>query len=152
MNYNEFLNYINNYAGLELKKEFLDKLIIAQGNCVYEDKQLFEVIKYLSTKYDLYAISNWYTKTQIIRLEKMGVAKYFKMIIGADKNYLKPDKRAYNIILEKYDSKDCISIGDNLENDVILPLALGMDAYWKTEEKSNVYKTFYELEELMNIL
>ena len=107
---------------------------------------------YLSKKYDLYAVSNWFTKTQSIRLEKMGVLKYFKKIYGADINYYKPDKRVFDDILKDYNKEDCISIGDSLKNDVELPISLGMNALWKTKEKSSKYQTFDDLTELMQLL
>lgn len=149
---NEMLNYINSECNLNLPVEFIDKLLIAQGECIYENKELIPLMEYLSKKYDLYIISNWYTKTQQLRLEKLGIAKYFKEIIGADMNYLKPDKRAFDIILNKYDAKDIISIGDTFENDIALPSSLGMKVLWKTTEKTDKYKTFEKLEELKDLL
>ena len=113
---------------------------------------LVKVIKYLSKKYDLYVVTNWFTETQKGRLDNMGILKYFKEVIGADINYFKPDKKAFDKILEKYKPEECISIGDTLENDVKTPLSLGMKALWKTNEKSTEYTTFSNLEELMALL
>ena len=148
----DLLNFINKKCKLNLPLEFIGKLEEAQGDCVYEDKELIKIIDYLSKKYDLYVISNWFTKTQTERLKKMGVAKYFKNIIGADINYFKPDKRVFDVILKDYEPENCISIGDTLENDVILPLKLGMNAIWKTNKESSKYKTIKELKDLINIL
>ena len=152
LNKQELLDYINEKCNLNLPIEFIDKLEIKQGNNVYEDPDLIKVIEYLSKKYDLYAVSNWFTKTQSIRLEKMGVLKYFKKIYGADINYYKPDKRVFDVILKDYNKEDCISIGDSLKNDVELPISLGMNALWKTKEKSSKYQTFDDLTELMQLL
>lgn len=152
INKQEFLDFINKNCCTNLTMEFVDRLEIAQGKNVYEDPTLITVIEYLSKKYDLFAISNWFTKTQCIRLENMGVLKYFKKVYGADINYYKPDKRVFDVILKEYKKEDCISIGDSLENDVKLPISLGMHAIWKTKEKSSKYKTFRELTELMQIL
>ena len=113
---------------------------------------LIKVIDYLSQKYDLYVVSNWFTKTQSTRLEKMGVLKYFKRIYGADINYYKVDKRAFDIVLKDYNKEDCISIGDSLEYDVKLPIILGMKALWKTKVKNTEYQTFENLTELMQLL
>lgn len=146
------LNYINNNCNIKLPIEFIDNLIVKQGNCIYDDRMLPKVLEYLSNKYDLYVITNWFTKTQETRLENMHVLKYFKKVIGADINYFKPQKRAFDIILKEYDAKDCISVGDSLENDVIIPLSLGMDAIWKTSNLSDKYKTINEIKELMDIL
>ena len=54
--------------------------------------------------------------------------------------------------LKDYNKEDCISIGDSLKNDVELPISLGMNALWKTKEKSSKYQTFDDLTELMQLL
>lgn len=146
------LNYVNTNCDINLSIDFMNRLIFAQGNCVYEDKELIETITYLSKKYDLYVITNWFTETQVKRLENMGIAKYFKKIIGADINYLKPDIRSFDIILNDYKPEECISVGDTFKNDVELPLNLGMNAIWKTNKLSNEYKTIKTIYELKKIL
>ena len=152
INKHELLDYINKNCNVNLPLEFIDRLEIKQGENVYDDPDLIKVISYLSEKYDLYAVSNWFTKTQSTRLEKMGVLKYFKTIYGADINYYKPDKRAFNVFFKDYNREDCISIGDSLENDVKLPISLGMKALWKTKNKSDEYQTFENLTDLLHLL
>ena len=147
-----FLEYLNSNLDFKLPASFVEKLIIEQENLYYEDKELEDVLSYLSKKYDLYILTNWFTTTQIKRLENMHILKYFKKVIGADINYYKPDIRVYNIILDKYKPEDCISIGDSLKNDIEVPSALGMKVIWKTDEKSDKYPTIKELKELQNIL
>ena len=148
----ELLDYINTNCNINLPIEFINILVERHKECVYEDKELIDVIDYLSKKYDLYVITNYFTDTQKERLNRMGVLKYFKNIYGADINYIKPNKKAFNIILDKYNASDCISIGDSLNNDIIPALELGMNAIWKTNSKSSEYKTFNELKELKEIL
>lgn len=80
INKQELLEYINKNCNVNLPLEFIDRLEIKQGENVYDDPDLIKVISYLSEKYDLYVVSNWFTKTQSTRLEKMGVLKYFKKI------------------------------------------------------------------------
>jgi FMN phosphatase YigB (HAD superfamily) len=146
------LNHVNKLCNLDLPIEFVDNLIIEQGNCIYEDQELIDTIEYLSKKYDLFIVSNWFTDTQTSRLERMGIKKYFKNIWCSDNNYEKPDKRSFDCILKDYKNTDCISIGDNLTNDVLLPLSLGMDAIWVTNKETNEYKTVKNVYELKNIL
>ncbi len=148
----ELLDYINTNCNINLPIEFINKLVERHKECGYEAKELIDVIDYLSKKYDLYVITNYFTDTQKERLNRMGVLKYFKNVYGADINYIKPNKKAFNIILDKYNASDCISIGDSLNNDIIPALELGMNAIWKTNSKSSEYKTFNELKELKEIL
>lgn len=147
-----FLDYINTNALVNLPIEFVDDLIIAQGNCYKDDPILVDVIKYLSSKYDLYVITNWFTYTQSKRLENVGVLKYFKKVMGADVNYEKPNTKCYDYILSMYNPSECVAVGDSLKNDVELPETLGIKGIWLTKEKSDKYTTIKELSELKNIL
>lgn len=146
------LDFINKTCNINLPMEFINKLEIEQGNLYYEDKDVVSTIEYLSKKYDLYVVTNWFTKTQSLRLEGMGILKYFKKVYGADINYYKPQKCVFDCILNNYKPSECISIGDSLENDVKLPISLGMNAIWKTNEINNNYKTIKDIKDLMNIL
>lgn len=148
----QLLSYINENCNINLPIKFIENLIEEQKNCVYEDKNLIKTIEYLSKKYELYIVTNWFTETQTARLEKMGILKYFKKVYGADINYFKPDKRSFNVITKSHLPKECISIGDSLENDIVLPISLGMKALWKTDSKSDKYNTFKNIGDLINIL
>ncbi len=152
LNINKVINYINKTLNLKLTSNFLEELIIKQGKCYEDDLVLRETIKYLSSKYDLYVMSNWFTKTQKIRLANLKILEYFKDIKGADQNYYKPDKRAYEFILTKYKPEECLFIGDDLEIDIKPALELGMQVIWKTKENSLEYQTIKEIKELKNIL
>ena len=91
-------------------------------------------------------------KLCFIEVQEVVLYKYFKGVYGGDTNYLKPDKKAYKIVLDKYDASDCVFIGDSLQNDVIAPLNLGMRAIWLTNSFDNNYECISDLEELRNIL
>lgn len=147
-----FLKFINDTCNTNLPLDFVDKLIIAQGSCVYDDSKLIDTIEYLASKYDLFVITNWFTETQKTRLKKMGILKYFKEVIGFDKNFIKPHKKSFDIILNNYKYDEYISIGNTLESDILLPISLGMTAYWKTDEISNKYNTFKSIYDLKVIL
>ena len=151
LNINRLVDYINAKLNLNLPAEFLNQLSIAQQDCYKDNPEVNDVIKYLASKYDLYVLSNWFTETQKGRLKNMGILKYFKEVIGGDQNY-KPDKRAYQFILEKYKPSECLFIGDDLEKDIMPALELGMQAIWKSNESSDNYQTIKELKELKRIL
>lgn len=147
------LDYINKRCNLDFNIDFINKLIVNQGNlCVYEDDNLTQLIKYLSNKYDLYVISNWFTDTQKLRLERMHILEYFKGVYGADINFKKPDSRCFDIVLSKYTKNECIMIGDSLVNDIEPAERIGMKALWLTNRESDKYRTIKSLEELKEIL
>ncbi len=146
------LDYINETCNLSLPIKFIDDLIIRQGNCFINDPKLVETIKYLHIKYDLYVVSNWFTETQKKRLENVGILKYFKKVYGGDTNYLKPNPRSLECILNTHKSDECIYVGDSLENDILMPSSLGMDVYWISSKPSSEYKTIKNVYELMELL
>ena len=148
----ELLEFMNAKLDIKLDINLIDDYIDLVSSCTYKEDGVEETLDYLSKKYDLYVITNWFTASQTKRLEKVGYAKYFKQIIGADQNYYKPDKRTFDIILEKYKPEECVSVGDSIKNDIDLPLSLGMKAIWKTDEKDLKYQCIKDISELMNIL
>lgn len=152
LNKDSFLKYINDKTGLTFDMNFLNNLIKGQGKCYKDDNELIETIKYLASKYDLFVISNWFTETQKLRLENLGIAKYFKKIIGGDENYFKPDTRCFDIILKDYKVDECVYVGDKLDVDIKPALSIGMDAIWKTNIETNEYKTIKNINDLRNIL
>lgn len=153
LNKNKLLDYINENCQTKLDISFINLIIDGQGDCYYEDEELKNVIEYLSTKYDLYVISNWFTKTQKKRLENMGVLKYFKEVYGSDENYEKPSKHCFDVILEKYEPSHITVVGDTYKNDIELPLLLGMNAIHISKEVINAnIMTIDNVYELRSIL
>ena len=148
----DFLEFVNRMCKVELPKEFVDRLIEEQKKCSYVDNDVKDTLEYLSKKYKLYLITNWFTETQIGRLEKAEILKYFTKVYGADINYYKPSPKAFDVILEMYDAKECVYVGDSLKKDILPALSVGMNAIWKTNEISDKYPTIKLIKELKNIL
>ena len=149
----KLVNFINKELSLNLPLTFADEYIKVLGDsAINNDVGLLDTIKYLSTKYDLFVLSNWFTESQEKRLEKLGILKYFKKIYGGDINYLKPNPKCFDIILKDYKKEECVYIGDNLKNDVMFPISMGIEAIWKTNENSKKYKTIKKISDLRNIL
>ncbi len=146
------LKYINKYTNLDLPLEYIDKIEKYQFECADYDEDRIDLIKYLSKKYDLYLISNWFTSTQTMRLKKAGILEYFKGVYGADINPFKPKKEAFKVVYDKYGVENCISVGDSLTNDIEPCYELGMKVIWKTNEHSDKYTTIKDIKELRNIL
>ncbi len=144
--------YINKENNTNLDINFINKLIEYQKELYYKDENVNETLKYLSKKYDLYIMTDWFKETQTGRLKNMGILKYFKEIYGADNNYYKNNIKAYDVILNKYKCNECLFVGDNLELDVKIPNSLGINVIWKTNKESKEYKTIKEIKELMEML
>ncbi len=118
----EFLNtkYHKNY-----NMELIDNLIDFVGNKWVndDDKKISTILEELSANNELYVLSNWFTEAQRKRLEHLGLAKYFKKIMGGDMYATKPNHDAYDYFS---DYENCVMIGDNPDVDLKGAKELGM--------------------------
>ncbi len=93
-----------------------------------------ELLDELSEKYDLYAASNGTATVQDRRIEKSGIARYFKDIFISQRvGYDKPDARFFEYALSKAgikDKKDCVMIGDSLTSDIKGGKNAGITTVW----------------------
>ena len=151
-NKKDFVEFVNNYCDSNLPIDFVDKLIIEQGKCFEYDNRLVDTIEYLSKKYDLIILSNWFTNTQKLRLKGACLLKYFTIVSGGDERPLKPNLEAFSEAVKGFNMSECLMVGDSLKNDIKPALELGMSAIWVTKEKDSNYKTIESIYELKNIL
>lgn len=118
-----------------------------------QNKKLIKTLEYLSEKYELVVLTNFFTEIQKARLENYGILKYFSEVIGGDIEKCKPHFRSYSLAcgFNKFD--ECLMVGDDLELDVKTPLSFGMDAIWyNKEKKESTYKNVDSLHKLKNML
>lgn len=147
-----FVNYINEKCNTHFEIDFVDKLILAQGNCYEEDEELVSTIKYLKDKYDLVVLSNWFTKTQKLRLQGIGILDYFTLVSGGDERVLKPNPKAFDAAMEGYKKEECLMVGDSLNHDIIPATELGIPCIWITDKETDEYKTCKDVYQLKKIL
>jgi HAD superfamily hydrolase (TIGR01509 family) len=157
MNKQDFLNDINEACGLNLNIDFIDMLLENQKKlAVPNDIDLQETIKYLSTKYELVLLTNWYTDTQKGRLETAGIAKYFKEFYGGDLGYIKPHPDSFLRAIGSNKIEQCIMIGDSDYHDIEGAIELGMPVIQvdlKNKIKENrSYPVIKNIKELKDIL
>lgn len=149
----KFCDYLNKRFNLNLPYEFFDLLIEEQTKCYREfTESEIDVLEYLSSKYELVVLSNWITYTQRKRLENAGILKYFSKVSGGDEHEVKPSLKAFDIIDKK---EECVMVGDDIKNDILPALKLGMKAILITNKNvkmDNRYKRIKKLEELKEIL
>lgn len=117
-----------------------------------------EILEYLKEKYTLALLTNGHTLTQNIKLEKVGLRKYFKaVVISEETGTAKPDPEIFFMICRCINTapENCVYIGDNFQNDIKGALSAGMkavlyDRYKQSEE--NYTPTVFRLEELKLLL
>ena len=160
-NRKDMLDYINSKMERKIPDEFIDLYIKKLGTKVPErlPEKYYETLEYLSNKYELVVLTNWFAETQIDRLKKVDIYKYFKDIYTGEQ-VAKPLKQSFINATGDYDAEQCAMIGDNLETDIKGAQNAGINkVVWKDinnkeEEhldKLNGVSVIDKFEELKNI-
>ena len=143
-------NNIQNKIDLNFLNTFLDKF---EYMCEKDD-DIIEVLKYLSKKYELVVLTNWFTEPQVNRLKNIGIYKYFKYVIGGEK-YIKPSKEAFLSACGEYLPDECLMIGDDYKKDIEGAKNSGLNVIfcnYNNKENKDKYKEIKNLRELERIL
>ena len=152
-NNKDFCNFLNKECSVNLPIEFVDMLKEEQTKCYREfTESEIDTLEYLSNKYELIILSNWFTYTQKKRLENAGILKYFSIVSGGDERELKPSLKAFDIVDNK---SECIMIGDSIKNDIEPALECGMQAILITKKnlkKDLRYRQIRKIEDLKEML
>lgn len=147
-------DYINSRLNIILTEEMLNELNKYYNNIpLLDTDKIYDLLEYLSSKYELFAYSNWYTEEQEYRLERYDLKKFFKKVYGWDIIPLKPSKEG-PLKITNGNIDDYIMIGDTIETDILVPNSLGMETifYNRKNIEQNKYKeikTIYELKEIL---
>lgn len=150
-----FIKLINERFNLNLGIDFMDKWIYELGFMSEYNEQLEETLSYLSKKYELVILTNWFIEPQIERLKRAKVYQYFSKIYGGEK-YIKPSKESFLEAIGNHKIEECIMIGDTYNTDIIGALELGIpviqaDLNDQIKEKKDyqVFKNITELKEML---
>ena len=157
----DLLEYINNSLNANLTMKFMDLWQENLAECVSKDfpKSYYETFKYLSNKYELVALTNWFADTQAERLKTANIYQYFKKVYGGE-NSAKPNKESFINALGKNRPEECAMIGDDLEIDILGAKKAGIkrlvwkDIYNKKEEYASLLEgitVIKEIEQLKNV-
>lgn len=152
----QFVDFFNKKHNYHFDYHFYDSLNDAfmRYSRSKPNKNVVRILKYLSNKYEVVALSNYLRNVQYNRLEKHDLAKYFKEIYGGD-TFLKPNKEAYLTSCGNNKVEECLFIGDSLENDYLGAIKFGMSAILydkKDEYKGKDYNKIKDFKELEKIL
>lgn len=142
MNYSKLLRY-------QIKLQF-ERLNIEDNSQTIQN-QIFEncfsviedcasvsrdVLKYISTKYEIGVISNFYGNLDKV-LDELGLLSFFSVVVdSAHINYRKPQTEIFNYAINKGRilAQDCIMVGDSYKNDILPAKKLGMKTIWLKNE------------------
>lgn len=124
-----FIKLLNERLNLNLPSNYIDVWMKYLSNCIETpSKEFIDTLEYLSSKYDLVILSNWFTESQVNRIKNMGIDKYFSKQIYTDKVKNKPNKEAFMEAIKPYNIDECIMIGDSKGKDIKGAESIGMKA------------------------
>lgn len=157
----DMLNYFNKRLNTNLTMKFVDLWQENLADCVSKDfsKSYYETFEYLSSKYELVALTNWFTDTQSERMKTAKIYKYFKAVYGGE-FACKPNKESFIHAMGIYKPEECVMIGDNLKIDILGAKETGIkNLVWKDiHNQKEKYVSLLdgvivikEIEELKNI-
>ena len=143
------------YSNLNLSDDFIEIWIQELSKCVPEklDSEIIKTLNYLYKKYDLVVLTNWFKESQVNRMIKVNIKKYFKEIYTPEKFLNKPNKEAF-IIASENKIDECIMVGDDINTDIKGALSVGMKAIYlnKDGKKADNCINIKNIVELMEIL
>lgn len=108
-----------------------------------------QCLEILSGKYKIGVIANQSLGTKQ-RLESYGLLKYIDLVVAsAEEGAAKPDKRIFEIALERSGCKACdsVMIGDRIDNDIVPANLLGMRTVWIKQSIWRYWKQTNKAEE-----
>jgi len=112
------------YLGVQLPKWYNEDEILYQDTA--------RSLELLSSKFKIGIIANQELGTKE-RLEKYGILQYIDLVVAsAEEGVAKPDRRIFEIALQRSDCKpsEAIMIGDRIDNDIVPAKLLGMHTIW----------------------
>ena len=152
---NLICEYINKNLHINLTETiFIELLELYADVPLLYTNDIYNILEYLSQKYELLIYTNWFSKNQFKRLKKYNLDKFFSKIYGWDNLESKPSKTGIEKIIGDDDIKEYLFIGDNIKADLEIPDQMGMNTIFFNKKgiEQNQFKEVLEIKELKNIL
>lgn len=147
--------YINSKLHISLTENmFIELLDVYKNIPLINTDIIYNILEYLSHKYELIVYTNWFSKNQIERLKKYNLDKFFSKIYGWDVLEIKPSVNGIKKIIGDNQIDEYLFIGDNIEIDLEIPYNMGMSTilYNRKFIKQNKFQEIFKLIELKSIL
>ena len=152
-NKEELLKVINHELNTNLDNNFLDDYFNMYNKLITPvSDSVKDTLEYLSKKYELVTLSNWFTFSQKSRLKIAGIDKYFSNIYGTDIVPMKPKKEAFISVIGDKKIEECLMVGDNIAMDIEVPYKMGMNVYYLSKGKDSIYQSIEKIEDLKEML
>ena len=148
------LNYLNENIKEKINIDFMNDFLEKIGYMSEPNEDVINTLEYLSKKYELVVLTNWFTEAQTNRLKTAKIDKYFKRIFGGE-DCIKPEKQAFITAAGNTPLEQCIMIGDSYDIDIMGAYNTGIKPIFmnsKHKENKNNFQEIEKLSDLKNIL
>lgn len=121
------LQLINREFNLNLRLDFIDKWLDELGSMAEIDEDVIDTLEYLSQKYELVVLTNWFKESQVSRLKKAEIYHFFKEIYDGEE-VAKPNPLSFKKAIGNNEKEECLMIGDDIETDIKGAINFGIKA------------------------
>lgn len=147
----ELSKYISDRLKIDFSVDDFNRCLSIYGNySTLLNDNTKNVLEYLSKRYTLVVLTNWYSDAQKARLRYHGLDRYFKNIYGCEYG-AKPNKSFFDLAREDDNYDECVMVGDSLTSDIEPAKALGIRTIYINKDNVNTDSTINNINELMNI-
>ena len=126
-NYNkaDYTKHMSEHLNVTLPDDFLEVFFSHLKYAIPEkNEKLVNSIRALAEKYELVLLTNYFSESQMNRLNGMGIGQFFKYCYG--ENLIKPNQDAYINACGEHRTDECVMIGDDLYLDIECAKKLGL--------------------------
>lgn len=150
---NNLLEHINNNIKDKVSMDFMNDFLEEIGFMSEPNEDVIDTLDYLSKKYELVVLTNWFTVPQTNRLKTAKIDKYFKEIYGGE-DFIKPNKEAFIKAVGNFKLEECVMIGDNYNIDVMGAYNAGIRPIFMNpkHKENNNFEEITKLSDLKDIL
>lgn len=144
------LEFLCNTLKLNLDISFVENWLNELKQMADVDKDVIDILDYLSQKYELVILTNWFKETQLARLQKVGIDKYFEEVYAGD-IFIKPYAESFKMAMGDRNVNECVMIGDSYKIDIEGATKVGMNAIMITDkdiQSTNTYKVIHDIKML----
>lgn len=141
-NYNrrDYVHFFEGVLNAKLDESFIDILFDEIQHCIPENNEkLVSTLTELSKKYELVILTNYFSKSQINRLNNMGIGKFFIECYG--ESLIKPHYNSYISACGKNKPSECVMIGDDFLLDVENAAKAGLNTIWVNSKNLKTHNT-----------
>ncbi|WP_375239063.1 YjjG family noncanonical pyrimidine nucleotidase [Aurantibacter sp.] len=150
----EVLEGVNYFASDNLIHQLSEDYITYLSDNNYLFDGTLDILEYLKPNYNLHIITNGFSNVQDNKMNKSGLAPYFKTLTDAETvGVKKPNPDIFNYAINKANTKveNSIMIGDSLEADIEGALNIGLKAIYFNPKKESTLPNIITIDQLLQL-